>query len=104
MSKKLPMMAKKRQFLYMVPGSASQCGCQTAALNPIDFWNLKLNTSLKELAELALHVTSVLATSAGMERAFSHCGIATTGRWHRLTSTRLESKVIIRLNSDFLHL
>ena len=72
------------------------------APSSLEFWQQKRNTPFKLLAELALDVMAIPATSAGLERGFSHCGIATAGRRHRLTAQNLEDEIMVRLNRDFL--
>jgi hypothetical protein len=65
--------------------------------DPIAYW-LKQKKSMPKLCELALDIFSVTATSAPIERVFSHAGIATYGRRNRLEEKSLNAELLMKLN------
>jgi hypothetical protein len=53
---------------------------------------------LPKLTTLAFDLFSVTATSAPIERIFSHAGIATFGRRNRLEAKSLNAELLMKLN------
>ena len=51
-------------------------------MNPVEIWegiDTQEETGRNRLTKLAIHILSVVANSAGCERAFSHMGLVHTG-------------------------
>lgn len=71
---------------------------ETAGIgDPIAFW-LSHEHSMPQMYALALDLFSVTATSAPIERVFSHAGIATHGRRNRLDAESLNAELLMKLN------
>jgi len=68
----------------------------------LDFW-VNHGSKLPKLRQLALYVLSVLATSAPVERVFSHSGIIMRPHRSCLTQDRLSQLVFLKCNQHFIY-
>ena len=65
--------------------------------DPITYW-LSQEQSFPLLCKLAINLFLVTATSAPIERVFSHAAIATYGRRNRLDAILLNAELLMKLN------
>lgn len=88
----LSTLAEYQKYLAMC-----QCGDDTQ--DCLLFWKKNM-TELPKLFELAMKVQSVPATSAPVERVFSHGGIIMRPHRGRLNDTMLSNIVFLKCNAD----
>ncbi len=81
--------------------SSGVCSSSSAALDVVGFWHIKLHTHMGDLAQFALVVHSIPATSAGIERIFSLAGIVQGNRRFRIAAETTENELMIKVNKDF---
>jgi hypothetical protein len=74
---------------------------QRKVSDPVQFW-MSQEQAMPQMSQLALDVFSVTATSAPIERVFSHAGIATHGRRNRLEADSLNAELIMKMNHFLL--
>lgn len=68
-------------------------------LDAMQYWRSKAKSKeFPILSEVAWDVFSVPATSAPIERVFSHAGIASSGRRSRINADLLNAELQMRLN------
>ncbi len=75
------------------------------AVDPISFWDSHLfarNPAYNILPGIALDILAIPATTAPVERVFSHAGCALGLRRLRLTDVNLEREVMMRFNKRFM--
>lgn len=89
-------------FLFQkIPISNSLLGQETDYRHQLSVIEQK-NGLLQSIAELALQVLAIPATSAGIERIFSLAGFVLEKRRFRLNSTSLENELFVKINRKFL--
>ncbi len=75
-------------------------------MNPVDIWegvDTGEETGRNRLTKLAVHVLSVVANSAGCERAFSHMGLVHTGIRSRLGIEKVRKATIVGMDIKRMH-
>ena len=69
--------------------------------NSFNFWAKQLDILL-QMYNLAIHVLSIPATSAPVERIFSKAKYILSRQRHNLKDKNLESELLFKVNFDFL--
>lgn len=72
-------------------------GLDSSIENPIEFW-ISRRTQLPVLSRLALKVLSVPATSAPVERVFSHGGLITKPNRASLSDSNITKLILLKCN------
>jgi hAT family C-terminal dimerisation region len=86
------------------------CHCniqQGQEANPVEIWegiDTGENSGHNHLTKLAIHILSVVASSAGSERAFSHMGLVHTGIRSRLGVEKVCKTTMVRMDIKQIHL
>lgn len=75
-------------------------------MNPVEIWegiNTGEDTGRNCLTKLAIHVLSVVANSAGCERAFSHMGLIHTGIRSKLGIEKVRKAAAVGMDLNRMH-
>jgi hypothetical protein len=75
-------------------------------VNPVEIWegvDTREETGRNRLTKLAIHVLSVVANSAGCERAFSHMGLVHTAIRSRLSVEKVRKATIVGMDIKRMH-
>jgi hypothetical protein len=75
-------------------------------VNPVEIWegvDTGEETGRNRLTKLAIHVLSVVANSAGCERAFSHMGLVHTGIRSRLGIEKVRKATTVGMDIKRVH-
>jgi len=75
-------------------------------VNPVDVWEGIDNheeTGCNRLTKLAIHILSVVANSAGCERAFSHMGLVHTGIRSKLGVEKVRKMTMVGMDIKRMH-
>jgi hypothetical protein len=88
----------------------SYCHCniqQGQEANPVEIWegiDTGEDTGRNHLTKLAIHILSVVANSAGCERAFSHMGLVHTGIRSKLGVEKVCKTTMVGMDIKRMHL
>src|SRR5690349_17640289 len=63
---------------------------------PMEYWSMKLPTTLKPLAEFAITLLSCPASSASVERMFSLAAIVQSGKRLHINAETTDSELMIK--------
>ena len=80
---------------------------QEQELNPVVVWegiDTQAETGRNRLAKLAIHILSIIANSAGCERAFSHMGLIHTGIRSKLGVEKVRKTTMVGMDIKWTHL
>ena len=80
---------------------------QDQEANPVEIWegiDTGEETSHNCLTKLAIHILSVVANSAGCERAFSHMGLVHTGICSKLGVEKVRKTTMVGMDIKCTHL
>ncbi|KAH9062149.1 hypothetical protein EDB87DRAFT_1560081, partial [Lactarius vividus] len=83
---------------------AQLLGCE---VNPVKVWegiDNRKQVGHNRLVQLAMHVLSVVANSAGCERAFSHMGLVQTATRSRLSVDKVRKTTIVGMDLKRSHI
>jgi hypothetical protein len=76
-------------------------------VNPVEIWegiDTQEETGRNRLTRLAIHILSVVANSAGCERAFSHMGLVHTGICSKLRIEKVRKATIVGMDIKRIHI
>ena len=76
-------------------------------MNPVDIWegiDTHEETGRNRLTKLAIHILSIVANSAGCERAFSYMGLIHTGIRSRLGAEKVRKTAMVGMDIKRMHL
>ena len=76
-------------------------------MNPVEIWegiDTHEETGRNRLTKLAIHILSVVANSAGCERAFSHMGLVHTGIRSKLSVEKVRKATIVGMDIKRMHM
>ena len=76
-------------------------------MNPVEIWegiDTGDETGHNRLTKLAIHILSVVANSAGCERAFSHMGLVHTGIHSKLGIEKVRKATAVRMDIKQTHI
>lgn len=80
---------------------------QGQEVNPVEVWegiDTREENGRNSLTKLAIHVLSVVANSAGCERAFSHMGLVHTGIRSKLKVEKVRKTTMVGMDLKRMHL
>jgi hypothetical protein len=75
-------------------------------VNPVEIWegiDTREETGRNRLTKLAIHILSVVANSAGCERAFSHMGLVHTAIRSKLSIEKVRKATIVGMDLKRMH-
>jgi hypothetical protein len=75
-------------------------------VNPVEIWegiDTQEETGRNRLTKLAIHILSVVANSAGCERAFSHMGLVHTGIRSKLGVEKVRKTTMVGMDIKRMH-
>jgi len=76
-------------------------------VNPVDVWegvDTHETVGRNRLVKLAIHILSIIANSAGCERAFSHMGLVQTATRSRLSVDKVRKTTIVGMDIKRSHI
>ena len=76
-------------------------------MDPIEVWegiDTHQEQGRNRLVKLALHILSVIANSAGCERAFSHMGLVHTAIRSKLGVDKVRKSTVVGMDIKRLHI
>ena len=76
-------------------------------MNPVEIWegiDTGEESGCNRLSKLAIHILSVVANSAGCERAFSHMGLVHTSRQSRLGIEKVRKATAVGMDLKRMHI
>lgn len=76
-------------------------------MNPVEIWegiDTREETGRNRLTKLAIHILSIVANSAGCERAFSHMGLVHTGIRSKLGVEKVRKTTMVGMDIKRTHL
>jgi hypothetical protein len=76
-------------------------------VNPVEIWigiDTHEETGRNRLTKLAIHILSIVANSAGCERAFSHMGLVHTGIRSKLGVEKVRKTTMVGMDIKQMHL
>lgn len=79
---------------------------QEQEVNPVEIWegiDTREETGRNRLTKLAIHILSVVANSAGCERAFSHMGLVHTAIRSKLSIEKVRKATIVGMDLKRMH-
>jgi hypothetical protein len=76
-------------------------------VNPVDVWegiDTQQQVGRNRLVKLAVHILSIIANSAGCERAFSHMGLVQTATRSKLSMDKVRKTTMVGMDLKRSHI